>query len=358
MAKNNPPDGGQKIIVIVGPTASGKSDLAVRIAKKVEGEIISADSRQVYRGMDIGTGKITKKRMLGVPHHLLDVASPKSEFNVSHFKKLATKKIKEITRPVRGRSPRGGRSCAVGRAASNGVNGHVPIIVGGTGFWIDALIYDWPIPEVRANRALRARLEKWPAAQLFAKLQKLDPARAASIQVRNEINNKRRLIRALEIVLDSDQPSPKIVLPSYYDRNKKEVAINGKKYETLILGIKVPKKELEKRIYKRLTKRLKAGMIEEIKKLHKSGVSWKRLDNFGLEYRYVSRYLRNLITYDQMVEQLYSAIKNYAKRQMRWFKRNSQIRWLTPSEATRNKRQATSKTTTQAIKLVRKFLYR
>lgn len=142
-----------KIIVVVGPTASGKSDLAIAIAlrlpsmqlrtsrsgqaKKIGGEIISADSRQVYRGMDIGTGKITKKEMRGVPHHLLNVVSPKTEFNVAKFKKIAIKKIKEI----------------VGR-------GKTPIIVGGTGFWIDALIYDWPIPEVKADKKLRLRLEK------------------------------------------------------------------------------------------------------------------------------------------------------------------------------------------------------
>lgn len=298
-----------KIIIIVGPTASGKSDLAVKISRRIKGEIISADSRQVYRGMDIGTGKITKKEMGSVPHHLLNVVSPKAEFNVSHFKKLATKKIEEIVE-----------------------HGHVPIITGGTGFWIDSLIYDWPIPEVRANRALRARLEKWPTTKLFAKLQKLDPSRAASIKARNETNNKRRLIRALEIVMESGKPSPESTLPIYYDHDKLEATIGGKKYRILLLGIKLPQKELEKRIYKRLIKRLNSGMIQEIKKLHKSGVSWKRLDNFGLEYRYISRYLRRFITYNEMVEQLYQAIKNYAKRQMRWFKRNPNIHWISNSK--------------------------
>lgn len=279
-------------MVIVGPTASGKSDLAVSVARKIDGEIISADSRQVYRGMDIGTGKITKKEMRGVPHHLLDVVSPKSEFNVSHFKKLAAKKIKEIIS-----------------------RGKVPILVGGTGFWVDALIYDWPIPEVGSNRALRGRLERWPTARLFAKLQKLDPDRAATI----DRHNPRRLIRALEIVMTTGKPVEKFSVPHSYD---------CKDMGHLILGIKMPQKELERRIYIRLIKRLKGGMIAEIKKLHGTGVSWKKLDDFGLEYRYVSRYLRGLLTYDQMVEELYLSIKNYARRQMTWFKRNPQIKWI------------------------------
>lgn len=298
-----------KIVVIVGPNASGKSDLAVKIAKKIKGEIISADSRQVYRGMDIGTGKITPKEMRGVPHRLLDVVSPRSDFNVSKFKKLAIQKIEEIT----------------GR-------GRVPIIVGGTGLWIDALIYDWPIPEVGPNRALRARLEKWPALRLFTKLQKLDSVRATAIKARNETNNKRRLIRALEIVIATGQPIPEFNVTLKYGHGYKRQKIGNREYKVLILGVKLPPKELEKRIYKRLTKRLNAGMIDEIKKLHRSGVSWKRLDDFGLEYRFGSRFLRGLINYDEMVDQTYRAIRKYAKRQMTWFKRNKQIKWSTPGE--------------------------
>ena len=288
-------------MVIVGPTASGKSDLAVRIAKKIGGEVISADSRQVYRGMDIGTGKITKKEMAGIPHHLLDVASPKKDFNVSHFKKLAEKKIKEIT-----------------------ARGHVPIIVGGTGFWIDALVYDFNLPEVGPDKKLRAGLEKQGVEKLFVRLKKLDPKRADSI----DRKNKRRLVRALEIVLLSGKPVPKL---------KKEL-----KYDALFIGVKKNKKELEERIYKRLLKRLDQGMIEEVKKLHGAGVSWKRLDDFGLKYRFVSRHLRGQLGYDEMVTRLFPAIKNYAKRQMTWFEKNKEIRWISKEKA--------------AIKLVRSFV--
>jgi tRNA dimethylallyltransferase len=291
MAKNKL----SKIIVVVGPNASGKSDLGMQIAKKVGGEVISADSRQVYHGMDIGTGKITKKEMAGIPHHLLDVASPKKDFNVSHFKKLAERKIKEII-----------------------VRGHVPVIVGGTGFWIDALVYDFNLPEVGPDRKLRAKLERQSVEKLFSRLKKLDPERADSI----DRKNKRRLVRALEIVLLSKKPVPRLE--------------KTPKYETLFIGVKKDKKELEDRIYKRLLKRLDRGMIGEVKKLRKSGVSWKRLDDFGLEYRFVSRYLRGQLAYDEMVAQLFSAIKKYAKRQMTWFKRNKNIRWV------RNPRQAIS----------------
>lgn len=290
-----------KIIVVVGPTASGKSDLGVHIARKVQGEVISADSRQVYRGMDIGTGKITKKEMQGVPHYLLDVVSPKDDFNVSHFKKFAVEKITKIS----------------GR-------GHIPIIVGGTGLWIDALIYDWPIPEIGPDRTLRTRLEKLPTDKLFSKLQKLDSARANNI----DRFNRRRLIRALEIVITTGEPVPRFDIAYKSELPFYETKIQGKNYEVLTLGINLPKAKLEERIHRRLIQRLKGGMIREIKKLHESGVSWKRLDNFGLEYRYCSRYLRGRTTYDQMIGELFHAIKGYAKRQMTWFSRDKNIKWL------------------------------
>ncbi len=291
-----------KVIVIVGPTASGKSDLAVEIAlrlssgrakKNIGAEIISADSRQVYRGMDIGTGKITKKEMRGVPHYLLDVASPKKEFNVAHFKKLAQKKIKEIIS-----------------------RGKIPVIVGGTGFWIDALVYDLNLPEVKPDKKLRAKLEVQSVEELFIKLKKLDPRRAKAI----DSKNKRRLVRALEIILLTKKAIPQIT--------------SRLKYDALFIGIKISKDILYKRIYKRLIARLEKGMVQEIKKLHKSGVSWKRLDDFGLEYRYVSRYIRGQLNREQMIDETFRAIKKYAKRQMTWFKRNKEINWVdNPKEA-------------------------
>ena len=307
-----------KLIVIVGPTASGKSDLAVEIAlrlrsgqatsagsgqaQKPAGEIISADSRQVYRGMDIGTGKITKKEMRGIPHYLLDVVSPKTDFNVTKFKKLARKKIEEIIS-----------------------RNHLPIIAGGTGFWIDSLIYNWPIPEIKADKELRARLEKQTIEKLFNKLNKLDPERAKDVQAKN----KRRLIRAIEIAIATKGNAPKFDLLAYYNKTKTQIfEINDKKLKIIIIGIKPSITELEQKIYKRLISRLNQDMIKEVKNLHSNGVSWKRLDDFGLEYRWISRYLRGKISKDEMVENLYRNIRKYARRQMTWFKRNRNIKWF------------------------------
>lgn len=278
-----------KIIVVVGPTSSGKSDLAVKLAKKTNGEIISADSRQVYRGMDIGTGKITKKEMAGIPHHLLDIASPKKVFTVADFQRLGQRAIKKIL-----------------------AKGKVPIIVGGTGFYIDSLIYDTPLPNVPPNTALRKKLEKLSAKKLFAKLKKLDPRRAGNI----DPFNRRRLIRALEIIGITGKPVP--------DINKLE-----SDFKVLKIGIKLPSQKLKQKIRARLKKRLQAGMIEEVKKLHRQKVSWQRLDNFGLEYKYVSRYMRGVMKKDEMFEKLEKEIWHYAKRQMTWFKRDKEINWVT-----------------------------
>lgn len=279
-----------EMIVIVGPTASGKSDRAVKLAKKYGGEIISADSRQVYRGLNIGSGKITKKEMRGVPHHLLDVASPKRVYTVADFKRDAESAIRGIKR-----------------------RGKLPIIVGGTGLYIDAVLYDSPIPEVKPNPELRARLEKKSAAELFSELQKLDPERAAGI----DRHNKRRLVRALEIIAASGK------VPKLSERKLK--------YNVLKLGISRPPIELKKRIHKRLLARMRQGMVREVERLHKSGVSFKRLEDLGLEYRYVSRYLRGLLTREEMLKQLEAAIWHYARRQMTWWRKDKKIRWLSRS---------------------------
>ncbi|HOX21611.1 MAG TPA: tRNA (adenosine(37)-N6)-dimethylallyltransferase MiaA [Candidatus Paceibacterota bacterium] len=276
-----------KIIVILGPTASGKSDLAVKLAKKINGEIISADSRQVYRGMDIGTGKILKKEMAGISHHLLSIASPKKQFSVSQYQKLANQAIKRILK-----------------------KGKTPIICGGTGLYIDAAIDNVIFPDVPPNRQLRKKLEKLTVADLFEKLKKVDPRRARSI----DRNNPRRLIRALEIVLVSKRPVPKI---------KKQ-----RNYDVLKIGVRRQPKKLKELIKKRLLKRIETGMIEEIKKLHEQGVSWKRLFDFGLEYRWVSLYLQKKIPQAKMIEELTKAINDYAKRQMTWFKRDKEILWV------------------------------
>ena len=278
----------KKLIVILGPTASGKSALSVKLAKKFNGEIVSADSRQVYKGMDIGTGKITKKEMGGIPHYLLDVASPRRKFTVAQYQKLALKAINKILK-----------------------KGKLPILCGGTGFYIQAVIDGIIIPEVKPDWKLRKELELISTEKLFKKLKKLDPNRAKTI----DKNNRRRLIRALEIILKTKKPVPLL--------KKKPLP-----YPVLMIGIKKGKEELKSLIKKRLLKRLKKGMVEEIKKLHKLGVNWQRLEEFGLEYRFISQYLQGKLSYKEMVEKLQKEIEHFAKRQMTWFKKDKRIHWI------------------------------
>jgi len=294
----------KKLITILGPTASGKSALAVKLARKFKGEVISADSRQIYKGMDIGTGKITKKEMEGIPHYLLDVVSPKKRFNVIQYRDLALKSIDKIFQRKK-----------------------IPILCGGTGFYIQSIIDGIIIPEVKPDWKLRKKLEKKSIKELFGMLKKLDSKRAKNI----DKNNPRRLIRAIEIVLKTKKPVP--------DFQK-----NPPVYPVLILGVKKEKEELKKLIEKRLLKRLEQGMIEEVKKLKKSGVSWKKLEEFGLEYRYIGQYLQGKLKYEEMVQLLQKAIEHFAKRQMTWFKRDKRIKWV--------------KSYQQAEKLVKKFLYK
>ncbi|HWP61763.1 MAG TPA: tRNA (adenosine(37)-N6)-dimethylallyltransferase MiaA [Candidatus Paceibacterota bacterium] len=276
----------QRVIVIVGPTASGKSALAVRIAKHIGGEIISADSRQVYRGLDIGTGKITTREMRGVPHHLLDVASPKKIFSANDFVLQGRAAIAEIA-----------------------ARGHVPIICGGTGFYIDALIGRITLPNVAIDMKLRARLEVKTPPQLFAMLKKRDPRRATTI----EPHNKRRLIRALEIAAHLGKtPPPRLNLGGY---------------DAVWIGLLPSKEQLRSKISKRLRYRLQQGMITEAKRLHRRGLSYKRMQELGLEYRSLARFLQKKISRIELEQELQSAIWRYTRKQLMYWRRNPDIRW-------------------------------
>ncbi|MDD5589580.1 MAG: tRNA (adenosine(37)-N6)-dimethylallyltransferase MiaA [Candidatus Portnoybacteria bacterium] len=292
MKQNKP-----KIIVVLGPTACGKSDLAVELAKKFNGEVISADSRQVYRGMDLGSGKITKKEMQGIPHYLLDVASPKQRFSAGQFQKMAQKAIKKIQ-----------------------AKDKISIVCGGTGFYIRAVAENLSIPEVKPDLKLRGQLEKKSAENLFGELKRIDPERALNI----DSKNKRRLVRTLEIIYKTGQP----VTPLEPKENPNE---------TLFIGIKKPEKELKKRIALRLEKRLKQGMIKEVQNLRKSGLSWKRLESFGLEYKWIALFLQDKITRQEMILRLQKDSEHFAKRQLVFFKKypgQEKIRWV------KNKKQA------------------
>ncbi len=281
-----------KILVILGPTATGKSDLAVLMARKFNGEIISADSRQVYTDMNIGTGKVTKKEMRGVTHYLLDVVSPKKVFTVADYKKLATEAIEKI----------------IGK-------NKLPIICGGTGLYIQSIVDNLIVPDIPPNSKLRKELEKKSLKELFEELNKLDHRRAKNIDHKNKV----RLVRAIEIAR-AIGTVPKIKLRG------------GKDYEFLQVGLTLDKKILQERIKTRLLKRLLGGMITEVRKLKRSGLPWKRLNDLGLEYRFVANYLRGKMTKNEMSEKLSTAINQYAKRQMTWFKRDKRINWFDPKD--------------------------
>ena len=278
----------------MGPTSSGKSALAVGLAKKFGGEVISADSRQVYRGLNIGTGKITKREMKGIPHHLLDVASPKRKFSADDYVRHARAAIEDISK-----------------------RGKLPIVAGGTGFYIDALVGRIVLPDVPPNKKLRTQLEKKSPAQLFALLKKKDPRRAKTI----EPHHKRRLVRALEIAAALGG------VPQNNDLRSR--------YDVFWIGIAPPMKELEKKIAIRLFARIREGMVGEAKGLHAAGLPYKRMEELGLEYRSLARHLQGSISRKQMTEELNRAIRKYAIRQIRYWKRNKDILWFKDARAVR-----------------------
>lgn len=268
------------VYVVCGPTATGKSDYAVELALKVNGEIISADSRQIYRGMDLGTGKITLEEMKGVPHHLLDIKNPDEDFSVEEFQKLAFEKIEEIL-----------------------ARGKTPIICGGTGFYIQAITENIIFQDIPKNETLRKELEEKSLEELKEILAEIPQEENSKI----DVENKRRLIRAIEIgeflgKIPAIQKGPKM-------------------YDFEFTYLDFPDEILKDRIEKRLEKRLEMGMVMEVAKLHEDGLSWKRLENFGLEYKYIAEFLQGKISEEEMLETLKLKIWQYAKRQRTWFKK-------------------------------------
>ncbi len=277
-----------KVITIVGPTASGKTALSITLATQFSGEVISADSRQVYRGMDLGTGKVTKDEMAGIPHHLLDIADPATDtYTGADFMRDASAAITDITN-----------------------RGRLPIIAGGTFFYLDLLRGLRTSAPVPPNETLRAELETKSTAELSSLLTERDERRAATI----DHANRRRLIRALEIV-DSIGSVP-------------ETTITASPYDMLVLGIDIPIEILNERIHRRIIDRINQSMIEEIANLHASGVSYERMTNFGLEYRSIASYLQGNLTKEAMIEELAAKTRQFAKRQRLWLKNDPSIIWL------------------------------
>lgn len=284
-------------IVVIGPTASGKSNLAILLARRYNGEIISADSRQIYCGMDIGSGKVTKQEQKLARHWLLDVASPKRSYNVTHFVHDAKKVIADIKK-----------------------RGKVPIICGGTGFWVQALIEDTPFPAVKPDLKLRKKLSTLSTEELYIMLQKKDPKRAKNIDARNKI----RLIRAIEIVRALGTVP---ALPKNYKL---------KTTNCIIIALNPSKEILQKNIQIRLEKRLKKGMVAETARLRAEGVSWKKLESFGLEYKNIALFLQKKITKETMKENILKESYQYVKRQLTWIRRfekmGAHIHWIADSK--------------------------
>ncbi len=276
------------LIVILGPTASGKSTLAVRLAQTCNGEIVSADSRQIYKGMEIGAGTVTKTETKGIPHHLLSFQNPKRPYNAHEYQRAAIAAIRKIARA-----------------------GKIPLLVGGAGFWIDAVCQNLRFPNAKPDRALRKKLKIKTAQQLFSMLEKLDPEKAKTIDQRNP----HRLMRAIEIA--------KML-------GKHETLQTGPQlFSCLYLGIARDNANLKSKITKRFNRWLKAGFLNEVQALMKKKLSEERFRELGLHYWYAYTYLSNRISRDEFVTQSIVSIWHYAKRQMTWFRRNKNIHWVT-----------------------------
>ena len=275
-----------KLIAVLGTTACGKSGLGVELARRFDGEIVSADSRQVYRGLDLGTGKVTEEEMGGIAHHMLDVVEPNQPYSVADFQ-------------------------AGAYAAIDGIlaRGKVPFLVGGTGLYVRAVTEGFTFTDARPDPALRAELEEKTTAELYALLREKTGATLTG----GEENNRHRLMRSVEKALSGrwESPPPR------------------PRYECLLRGGTYPRETVCRRIDERLQARIDAGMIEEVAGLRAGGATDAFLEGLGLEYRYILRYLTGQIsTLDGLKDELGRAIKRFAKRQMVWFKKDRDVLWL------------------------------
>lgn len=305
-----------KLIVILGPTASGKTDLAVMLAKKFKGEIINADSRQIYKEMDIGTAKpkliqknnSPRKRTKNIfiykniLHHLINIVKPDQSFTLSQYQKLAIETIKDVQS-----------------------RGKIPFLVGGTGLYIQSIVDNLKIPEVPPNKKVRKQLEKLGGNQLLDKLKELDPITLKTI----DKNNRRRVVRALEVCIITGKPFSQL-------RRKGQPILN-----TLQIGISVPWKELCERIEKRVHKMTQQGLEKEVKKISKK-YSFNLSAMSGIGYKEFEAYFKKQISLDETIEFIKKNTRNYAKKQLTWFKKDKRINWI--------------KNRDESERLVRKFL--
>lgn len=289
-----------KVIAILGPTSSGKSDLAIRLARKFNGEIVSADSRQVYKGLDLGTGKVTKAEQRMACHHCLDIILPPKRwkggvqpFTMEQYRRCADRAIQDIWS-----------------------RGKIPLLVGGSQLYVRGVLYDYEMPPVPPDSEYRNQLEKRTLVQLQRQLYSID----ASMRTWSDRDNKRRVIRALEIYhYTKKKPS------LWYTRKAKKF-----RYQTLKLCIDVPREKLYARIDQRVDVRVRKGMIGEVERLRDEGVSKKWLRSLGLEYRFVSDYLDGVYSSKaEMLERLKYATHDFARRQLMWYRKENDITYVT-----------------------------
>lgn len=294
----------KKILVILGPTATGKTDVALSLAKKLDGELVSADSRQVYKGLDIGTGKMPGQDLVfkkydlrweidGVNVWMYDVVDPKEQFTVKDYVSQAGKIIDDIVK-----------------------RGKLPIIVGGTGLYIKALLEGLSNLEIPVDEKLRGELQKLTLIKLQEKLKSLSPTKWENLN-NSERNNKRRLLRSIEL----------IYMNPYRDTTQNS-KVKTQKYDKLKIGLTAPREVLNKRIDLRLISRINQGLVKEGKSLLEQGVSLKRMKELGLEYGMLAMLLKGEISVNQFTDQLSVKIHQYAKRQMTWFKKEKDVFWF------------------------------
>lgn len=284
-----------RVIAIVGPTASGKTVLAISLAKKFNGEIISCDSRAIYRRLDIGTAKPTTKEQAEVPHHLIDIADVGERFTVGQFQKLAQQAIEDI-----------------------GNRGKIPFLVGGTGLYVDSVRQNFQFPP-EGDPELRYHLEQEPDERLRDILKTIDPETFRTI----DLDNRRRVLRALEVALQTGQ--------SFRKFRKKSKST----YEFLTLGISLPRNKLYERIDRRFDEWMNRGLLDEVRwVLDETSPEW--VSSLGLHYRYLAQFIQGEIGREQALRRSKTALHGYARRQLTWLRRDKKIDWIrSPKEAER-----------------------
>ena len=276
-----------KVIAIVGPTASGKTKFSINLAQKINGEIISADSRLVYKGFDIGTAKPTKEEMNNIPHYMIDIVEPDVEYSAGLYTESASKIIEEINS-----------------------KGKVPIIVGGTGLYIDILLKGYNLPGVEANKKLRENLNKKSNNELFEMLSRLDPSAITGL----EINDRKKIIRTIEIISSTGK------------KLEESRGMTDSSYEIEWIGKNFRRNELYQRIDDRVENMIDAGLIDETRELlKKHGRIYNLVNTIG--YREIIQYLDGVLSLNEAKELLKKNTRNYAKRQLTWFRKNQNIKW-------------------------------